>query len=210
MVLGLAGGLYAYDSDIQQWAQSNRSDASDDIADKADYLGNGRYTLPPFVALYLYGRYADDSRAKRTALLGLESFIVTGVFTQALKYGFHRHRPNSDDPYNTFDGPAFRSDDLSFASGHTSSAFSLATVVATEYKDIKFVPPVAYALATLAGLSRINNDAHWSSDVFVGAALGYFTSKAIIKLHEDDADTSISLMPVIDSDAAYVSFTYRF
>ena len=52
-------------------------------------------------------------------------------------------------------------------------------------------------MATLTGLSRIYNNEHWSSDVFVGAALGYFTAKSIARAHADrDGGWSFQAFPL--------------
>jgi membrane-associated phospholipid phosphatase len=42
---------------------------------------------------------------------------------------------------------------------------------------------LAYGIATLTALSRVNDNAHWASDVFFGAIIGYFTAKAIMALN---------------------------
>ena len=43
------------------------------------------------------------------------------------------------------------------------------------------MPIISYGLASLVGISRIIEDTHWASDVFVGAVLGYLTSIEILK-----------------------------
>jgi len=60
-----------------------------------------------------------------------------------------------------------------FPSGHTATAFSIATVFATQYKDIKAIPVICYSTATLVGISRLTEHEHWASDVFVGGIMGY-------------------------------------
>lgn len=180
LIAGITAGLYTQDQKIQNWVQENRSSASDRISKFAKPFGDGRYTLPGLGALYLYGHFFEDEKAQRTALLSLESFVVSGLFIQVMKFVGHRHRPSSGDPYNIWDGPSFSTSNLSFPSGHSSSAFAIATVIASEYGDKAFVPPLVYGIATLTALSRINDNAHWASDVFFGAVIGYFTAKAII------------------------------
>ncbi len=183
LIAGITTGLYTQDQKIQDWVQENRSTTSDKISKFAKPFGDGRYTLPGLGALYLYGHFFEDEKAQRTALLSLESFVISGLFVQALKFTGHRHRPSSGDPYNTWDGPSFSTSNLSFPSGHSSSAFAIATVIASEYRDKTFIPPLAYGIATLTALSRVNDNAHWASDVFFGAIVGYFTAKAIIALN---------------------------
>ena len=39
--------------------------------------------------------------------------------------------------------------------------------------------------AFLTGISRIYHDKHWSSDVFLGAAIGYFTARFVNNLHDN-------------------------
>src|SRR5208282_4597696 len=65
----------------------------------------------------------------------------------------------------------------SFPSGHTIAAFSVATVIARRYGNHKWVPYVAYGTATLIGFSRVTLSAHFTSDVFAGAVLGYSISR---------------------------------
>ncbi len=180
LVVGITAGLYTQDQKIQNWVQENRTSTSDRISEFAKPFGDGRYTLPGLGALYLYGHFFENQKAQRTALLSLESFVVSGIIVQAIKFIGHRHRPSSGNPYNAWDGPGFSTSNLSFPSGHSSSAFAIATVIASEYPDKAFVTPLAYGIATLTALSRVNDNAHWVSDVFFGAIIGYFTAKAII------------------------------
>jgi len=180
LIAGITAGLYTQDQKIQDWAQENRSSVSDRVSEFAKPFGDGRYILSGLGALYLYAHLFEDEKAQRTALLSLKSFVISGLLVQALKFTGHRHRPTSGDPYNTWDGPSFSTSNLSFPSGHSSSAFAIATVIASEYRDKAFVLPLAYGIATLTVLSRVNDNAHWASDVFFGAIVGYFTAKAII------------------------------
>ena len=70
-----------------------------------------------------------------------------------------------------------------FPSGHTSMAFSIATVYAKMYDDYLAVPVIAYSAASLVGLSRLTEHAHWASDVFVGAVLGYCCGNQAVKTY---------------------------
>jgi len=115
--VGTTGVLYAFDENIQDWVQKNRSSTSDGISSFAKPFGEAYILLPVLGPLYLYGYLSDDKKAKRTALLGIESFVITGIFTQVIKFIGHRHRPSSGDSSNTWDGPGFSTSHLSFPSG---------------------------------------------------------------------------------------------
>jgi membrane-associated phospholipid phosphatase len=149
------------------------------------------YTLATFAAVgYIFKR----EKTKTTTFLATQAYITAGAIETALKFLTGRQRPSFYDPENspTWHGPfyQFQRDKngnkpvnpafTSFPSGHTTVAFAAATVFAMEYKDTKFVPIVAYSAATLIGLSRLTENAHWFSDVIVGAALGYLCGRQVV------------------------------
>ncbi len=210
IVTSVTIGLYVYDQDIQNWAQRKRSSTTNDIASFAKPFGNGMYLLPPLGGLYLYGHLSEDERAQRTAVMSLESFVVSGIFTQVIKFSTHRHRPDAGNSRDTWDGPGFSTSNLSFPSGHSSTAFSIATVIASGYNDIEFVPPLAYGIATLTALSRINDNAHWASDVFLGSAIGYFTAKAVVNLHKHKENRNLSILPMTNGEYTGLVLSYKF
>jgi membrane-associated phospholipid phosphatase len=210
LVTGTTFCLYILDEDIRDFVQDNQSDTGDDMANSMKVFGDGRYTLPPLGLLYVYGHYKKNKRALRTTLLGLESFIISGTFTQVIKFTGHRHRPGSEDSSHRWDGPGLSFSNLSFPSGHSQTTFSIATVIAFEYNEYGFIPPLAYGIATLSALSRVYDNDHWTSDVFFGSALGYFTAKEIIRLHDSKRGKNLILLPIIDNSKTGLLITYKF
>jgi membrane-associated phospholipid phosphatase len=213
VVLGVTGSLFLVDDKVKEFAQSNRSPVASKFASVGNALGDPLVIAPSLGAMYLYGYVADDSKARRASLLALEGFAISGIFTSGLKSLIQRHRPNTGDAPGTFDGPRFSAKNVSFCSGHTSSAFAIATVFADVYKDNDFVPPIAYGLATLTGLSRIYSNQHWASDAFFGAALGYFTSKALLSFHKEDKNklgNRLSILPEVGKQMTGLSVRYVF
>jgi len=213
VVLGVTSSLFLVDQNVKNFAQSHQSHVASGFATVGNDLGNGLYTLPPVGAFYLYGYLADDHKARRTALLALESYAISGIATSGLKMLAERHRPNTGDAPTTWDGPHLSLKNVSFCSGHTASAFSIATVFANEYQDNAYVPPLAYGLATLTGLSRIYSNEHWASDAFFGAALGYFVSKAVLSFHKEDGSklaNRLTIMPSVSKEMTGLSMKYDF
>ncbi len=84
------------------------------------------------------------------------AYSATMATTYALKLAINRARPDTGG--------------LSFPSGHTSSAFSGATLIQMKYGTRFGIP--AYILAALVGYSRVHADRHYWSDVIAGAILG--------------------------------------
>jgi len=181
-VVGVTVVLYSLDDYIRDFAQRNQTDDLDNASKYVfEPLGSGIITLPLTIGFYAYGAIAKKQRATRVGLTGIKAMTVTAVFTYALKYATQRHRPYEDDPPNPriWEGPFGSYQSTSFPSGHSSVVWATATVFATEYKDKIWVPIMSYTLASLASASRVYDDKHWASDVFFGAALGFFIGKFV-------------------------------
>jgi membrane-associated phospholipid phosphatase len=205
-----AVGLYAYDGQIRRWVKDEWTRDGDHVTDYIEPFGNGKYLAPALGIYYGYGYAADDSGAKNAAKLGFEGYVVSGLMVNVLKYATHRHRPNSGDPRSTWDGPSFENDNLSFPSGHASSAFAVAAVLSSEYPESATVSVVSYGLATLVAASRVYDDKHWASDVLVGSAIGYFTGKAVYGWHSDDMarEVTVTPLPLAGGGVLMVSLRY--
>ncbi len=205
IITGVAVGLYTQDGKIQTWVQKHKTTSTGHLADDAKKMG--ALSIPALVGLGAYGYIASDDKARTTFLLSTESFIISGAFVQSLKYTTGRHRPYTGDPHDTWSGFSTKDDYHSFPSGDASSAFAIATVVATEY-DNMIVPPVVYGISTLIALERVHNNAHWSSDVFAASALGYFTGKAVVASHAKQSNLSFG--PLLYGRERGVLISYRF
>tara|TARA_Y100001960_G_scaffold27389_1_gene24034 strand:- start:324 stop:1229 length:906 start_codon:yes stop_codon:yes gene_type:complete len=207
----IAGGMgmfIALDEEIHSTFKDNRGSTTDGLAGIFEPFGNGAFTIPSLAAFYILGYFHEDEKAKRTALIATESFLITGLYTTVLKYSFGRHRPSKGDSSTSFDG--FNTENNSFPSGHTSTAFAIATVVANQYEKTPYIKPLSYGLATLTGLSRINDEKHWASDVFIGAALGYFTSKTLLRLHNNKKGQHFTIYPTTDSRGGGIVLSKKF
>ena len=213
LVVGGTTSLFFADKAVKEFAQKNRSGVASPFASVGNFIGDPMYVFPSVGAFYLYGYLADDSKVRRASLLALESLTISGAFTSVIKMVARRHRPNTGDPPTDWHGPTLGGKYVSFSSGHTSSAFAVATVIAAEYEDTPYVAPVAYGLATLTALSRIYSNEHWSSDVFFGAAVGYLVSKAVLSYHKDDKDklgNRLTLLPQVGKEMTGLTVNYKF
>jgi hypothetical protein len=205
LVMGVAVGLYTQDDHIQRWVQKHKNTTTSNLADDARKLSI--ISISALVGLGAYGYIAPDDKAKTTFLLSTESFVIASVFVQGLKRTTGRHRPYTGDPHDTWSGFTSKGDYFSFPSGDASSAFAIASVVAAEY-DNMIVPPLVYGVSTLIALRRLHNNGHWSSDVFVAAAIGYFTGKAVVASHSKQSN--LSFQPLIDGRDKGLLISYRF
>lgn len=138
------------------------------------------------ISFYVAGLIHKDNYSSNTALLAGEAVVNAEIVTIAMKDLAHRLRPIDVGPKGNFSDTWFESSNRSvggfgsFPSGHTSAAFAVATVFAERYRTHRWVPWVAYGLAGVVGLSRLNVQAHFPSDIFFGAALGYSVSHFVV------------------------------
>lgn len=167
------------DKMIKDFSQSIKNPTTEFLSAGLEKLGNGGTVLPALGIGYAASVLFKDKKLQNVTLTALESATIAAVLTTLGKHIFHRTRPyRTDNPYE-FDPGNFKSGNVSFPSGHTGTAFAIATVFAEAYKDKKIIPILAYSAATLAGLSRIHDNKHWASDVALGAVLGYAAGKFV-------------------------------
>lgn len=141
----------------------------------------------------------------------MESILLATLFTNTIKFSTHRSRPNTGESYDSWGEPSLEDDNdyLSFPSGHATSVFSVATVIATEYKENPYIPGLSYSIASLTAISRVHDNRHWASDIFMGSVIGYFTGKWVIKLNNRNENT-FAIAPVLRDRGYGLAVTIRF
>ena len=145
-------------------------------------LGEGLFP----VGFFLAGHVRKDAYMERTALLAGEALADAEIVSEVMKNVDRRLRPRQIPPYGDFAHTWFKAgggiliNRGSFPSGHAIGAFSMATIIAERYRRHRWVPWVAYGLAALVGFSRITLQAHFPSDIFAGAVLGYAISHYVV------------------------------
>jgi len=123
---------------------------------------------------------------QHTSLLVAESVLDAELVDAVMKTAFRRVRPRDVPPGGNFADTFFEAGgglfggQNSFPSGHAIAAFSIATIFADRYSRHRWVPWLAYGLAATIGFSRITTQSHFTSDVFVGAVLGYSISHYVV------------------------------
>jgi membrane-associated phospholipid phosphatase len=196
-VVTTAVALFA-DKPINKFAMRIRNESSTSVS-VSTYVTNfgGTYEAYVLAGFAAYGYIFKKEKTKTTTWLATQAYLSAALIETSLKFLTGRQRPSYYDPVthqnnNTFHGPfyQFTKDQngnkppndayTSFPSGHTTVAFAAATVFAMEYKDTKWVPILAYSASSLIGLSRIMQNAHWASDVLVGAALGFLCGRQVV------------------------------
>ena len=189
-ILGTGTLIYIFDQEIQDWVQDQHTSTSDDISKVVRKFGEGLFLTGLIAGLYTTGELTKDNSLRKTALLSLESWLTSGFIVWVFKVVIGRARPSIEESENIFHMFSGKSGFHSFPSGHSASAFAVATTIADE-TDKLFVDILAYSLATSVALSRIHDNKHWLSDAFVGSAIGYFVAKKIGALNRNSKSDKI-------------------
>jgi hypothetical protein len=134
---------------------------------------------------YLWGLHTHNEKLRETGYLSGEAAIDSLLLTTLTKSIARRERPQD----NLGQGRFFESSSAinsSFASQHSSAAFSIATVIAHEYPGYmtKFL---AYGGASAIGAARVIGNQHFTSDVLIGSALGYYIGRQVYGGHAAEA-----------------------
>lgn len=138
-----------------------------------DYL---QYSPAGLMAVMKVCGYESRSSWPRMIVSDALSVGIMATAVNGLKYTVQRPRPDG-------------SQNNSFPSGHTATAFMSATML---YKEYGWRSPWfsigGYTLAAATGVSRILNNKHWMTDIAAGAAigigsvhLGYYLSDLLFK-----------------------------
>lgn len=165
----------------------------------------GNYAIAFIGAFGCSGILLKDRKAYQTTLLAAQAVITSGIWVRIGKILAARERPSATyedfqhdkwwGPFQQFNTTVSKDRGVTsfdaFPSGHTATAFSIASVFAHQYPDKKFVPVFAYTLASIVGVSRMTEHTHWASDVFAGACIGYLCGRQVVK-HAHEIETSNS------------------
>jgi hypothetical protein len=172
----------------------------------------GQFYLPYGIAagFCLEGIAFDDQNSTDTGILAAEAMLHSGIVVQVFKHLFGRSRPfvlsDRDHWYGPgailarYDKGRGWSPYDSFPSGHTITAFTLATIISGREQQ-PWVGIVTYTCAGLCGISRLTMQDHWLSDVFVGGTLGVAIGKLELSRHNQD----LAIYPSVGSHSASVT-----
>lgn len=167
----------------------------------------GLYTMiaAPFVlslgdALIQRARDRPAWRRRHLPAWGKEAVVLFEVLsvnlavTNLVKLAVRRPRPYSYDADSPVGDPTLDEARLSFFSGHTSTAFALASAYAylfqLRHPRSRWVAPVwvlGMSLASVTAVARVEAGKHFWTDVIVGAVAGTSVGLLVPALHRNTA-----------------------
>ncbi|WP_111709543.1 phosphatase PAP2 family protein [Lutibacter citreus] len=159
----------------------------------------------PIAQMYiadLMGVKSKNHWFDQTKYLLISNVISSGI-TNKLKTITKKARPNGAEH--------------AFPSGHTTIAFTNATVMFNEFKEASPVLAFSgYAFAAATGSFRVVNNKHWISDVLVGAGIGIIVTQIIYhfeplkRFNPFKKNDNIVIVPQISENNYGMYFSYKF
>jgi membrane-associated phospholipid phosphatase len=228
----ITGALIHVDNEIDDWARKQKQEHNWVNKSSPFITQFGSNTgIISVGATGLLSAALKNEKGVQTSLLATQAMVTSGVWVRIIKLLSGRERPMAEYRFSHFEGGKWHgpftqfdqhtpnkkpgSSFDAFPSGHTATAFSIATVFAMQYSDTKVVPVFSYSLASLVGISRLTEHDHWGSDVFVGALLGYVCGKQVVghynKTHQCNSNSSSSKSQVtyfLEGNQAGLSFKW--
>lgn len=132
---------------------------------------------------YAISAEKQDEFNRQRAWTMVTALSVNGLATAGLKALRHNDTPNGEN--------------WAWPSGHTSSSFTVASVLDEFYGPKVGIP--AYILASLVGLRMMDTGDHWASDVVFGAALGWVVGHTIAGKHKELEIAGFEVMPYLEN-----------
>ena len=180
----LAGGasvaMHSTDADKNLAEHFSRHHVFHNFADESLYLIGDPPTHFAAAGLwYAISAENQDEINKQRALTMITALSVTGVVTTGLKAIRDNETPN--DQY------------WAWPSGHTSSSFTVASVLDEFYGPKVGIP--AYVLASVVAYRMMDTGDHWGSDVVFGATLGWVVGHTIAGKHKKLEIAGFELLP---------------
>jgi membrane-associated phospholipid phosphatase len=182
VVGGTVGLIYADSHDMHYFVTHQKN--WDDANDVFDPVISTSEVIALPVGLLTAGYIRHDNREVNTAILATEAYGDSVIINLAMKAVTRRQRPSDVAPNGNFEDTFFNGGKSplkgsSFPSAHATAVWSVATVVAERYRHRgkPWIPVLSYTLATAISFSRITESAHFPSDVWLGASLGYSIAK---------------------------------
>lgn len=151
------------------------------------------YAAGTIGAFLVAGTLGEDETSLRVAQDAISaSLISSGIIGTTVKTVVGRSRPLTNK--GTYHFAPFSDYNSSFFSGHSTQAFTLASVIAQHY-EATWVDVTAYGLATLAATARTYHDKHFASDVVAGAIVGIWVGRSVVEHNRTLRSTRVAILP---------------
>jgi len=202
----VSGALYTYDDDILRAIHRNRSNPIYKFFSKTgqeiEPLGLVKIVNPYYVIGAFTGYLLKIKMLEEISIQLHETLLIGSFSRRLLVFTAGRARPRDNKGPHSFGNSTGRS----FFSGHTAAAFEMATIL-SHHVDYWPFTVLCYGFSTTMGFQRLDTNAHWPSDVLLGAVYGIVVAKTIIYLHEK---RNVTITPNLSKHHIGIGITHFF
>lgn len=177
IVLVGTGAFLAADKRIEAQVPNSHLQTYQDISNIA--IGGLAASLG---GIWLYGVKTEHQHARETGELELETLVNAFLVYTPMQFIFGRQRPGAGNGRGDF----FQNHmiNTSFPSGHAMFTWAMASTLADEYPK-PWARVLSYGAAFTVTFARFMAHDHWSSDMFLGTALGLGIAENTFHSHCD-------------------------
>lgn len=146
----------------------------------------GEWYTPPVIVggFALHAWLAHSASSRKISFEMLQAVIYSESIAGGLKFVFGRARPFKNQGAFSYHPFSFKNYGFqSLPAGHNTEGWAMSTVLSRNAHSTA-LKIIAYLPATLTFVSRIYQDQHWTSDCFLGAAIGYAVGDWVVDIHE--------------------------
>jgi membrane-associated phospholipid phosphatase len=177
----LTGTALVLDRPLRAFAATHQTRTLSHAAADVDPLGRAAYLVPSLAAAAVVPAAIGDWALARSALRIGAGYVVSDLAGGVVRVAVGRHRPDSTGNPWRFRPLRPQGDWGSLPSAHVTHAFAIAAGIAEE-SGRPWAAGLAYGIASVVGMQRIYRQAHWTSDVVVGAALSIALSRRVVRI----------------------------
>jgi len=197
-VVAVAASLISVDASIARNFQRSSVQSNQDLKGASNVFNTIGFpgSVVISAATYFIGLGEHDRPLATFGMHSGEAIVLGGVLAEGLQMTIGRARPSHDitDPRDFRFAKGFSDDAYtSLPSAHVTVAFAAATAATIETRRSwpgasRYVIPIAYGAAALAGASRMYKNKHWASDVVAGAGLGTYSAVLVDRYNRGHPD----------------------
>jgi len=207
LVIGFAG-FYAntsFDQEIQNmYVTSIKNSTTDDISKIVKQFGNGRITVPVYLSAALIGELTKDTklgstigewgqRCSRSLLVG-----APPVLTLQVVLGASRPEEEKGSKWHPFK-------DNNGVSGHSFMG-AVPFLTTAKMTNNPFLKYSLYLGSTFTGISRINDNKHYFSQVILGWWIAYWAVNSM----DWNKSGQLALMPLVSCKSNGIGIKFYF
>ncbi|TPN87224.1 phosphatase PAP2 family protein [Aquimarina algicola] len=171
--------LLALDEPANQYFADQGEDIPSGVKEVAFRFGKPLVNYGLTTSVYALGLITKNEKIRKTGVLLIASATAGGLLQTAGKTLVGRARPLEGE--GAFSFRFYSGGDAayhSFPSGHTILSVTTAYAIGKQFKN-PFIKGGIYAVGLLSPVSRLWEEAHWLTDVVLGAAISVFIVEGI-------------------------------